>query len=693
MKKKRELSIYVLLFFVSVLVLHHILGYIGHFGYDDMEYARLAYNLTHGIFDFNNHFSYRLPLIFLTALSYSLFGVSDFASSLPPLIITVSILVVVFFALRDYGNLSLCAGLALTTFSRWFIFYSDKLMPDIYLAFSVILSLFIIHKYKFGSNKNHPVLYSLLFVLSLFFGFIAKETIILILPLLLYFFIADLINKRDIKFWIYSSIIGIILLFSYFLIIWILTGDLSKRFEAISQNKYLNLCSYDKQPFRELLKRITYGFFGLSIAREMFTGFVFVIAFMIQKKFKGILSINNSFSFYLVSSVLLILSSNFMTISMISYVPMCLDPRHYLFLIPVVSIPAAIIISENVKTKQYAIQILLILIVVTTLSFLQIKSSWKLYLLLTVLFGLYSLLPKNDKFQLIFITAFTLALMAVPLNMVKYANKINYPKQKEIVYQYIINKNKDNYIITNAVQKNLGDYYNSYNKKSNFRFVSFREFNPDTLVNKKKLLFLNGYTQYLSNLDYNDLPYYAKRVDSANVLIYENKDLNISIYELNKIEVPESTGTEIYKSFNDFERKVPYWDTNNTNISSETKYEGAYSWKVDEFSPTFSYPLDSLAVKKFKYLIISGNLYCNIEQETSSKLIISVETKNSAYISQSMEINKYLKAYSNWWPVKFEVEINTNEIKKASFLKVYLWNIDRKKVYIDNFNIKIIGIN
>jgi hypothetical protein len=692
-KKYRGSSVWILLFFVSALILHHIFGYIGHYGYDDLEYARLAGNFTHGIIDFNNHYSYRLSLILLTALSYSLFGVSDFASSLPSLIITISILLLVFFTLKNYGNLTLMAGLALTAFSRWFIFYSDKLMPDIYLAFSVTLSLFILHKYKFGSKEQQPVLYSFLFTLSLFFGFLAKETIVLILPLLVYFVITDFINRRDIKFWIYSFISGFIFLFSYFLIIRILTGDFSKRFEAIAQNTYLNLCSYDKQPFRELLKRITYGFFNLLISGEMFIGYIFVIAFLIQKKFKRILNIDNSFSFYLVSAVILILSSNFMSISLTSYSPMCLDPRHYLFLIPIVSIPAAIIITDYVKTKQNDILILITLITVTTIAFLQIKSSWKLYLLLTILFGLYYLIRKNDKFQQVFIFAFVLSLMAVPLNMVRYAKKVHYQKQKEIAYKYFLNRNQNCYIITDAVQKNLGTYYTGFYEKSNCKFINFNEFIPDTLVNEKIFLFLNGYTQKLAGLDYNDLPFYAKIVDPVNVLIYENTDLGVSIYEMNKIKVPSITGTELYNSFNDFEQKVPFWDTNDTNISGETKYEGTNSLKVNEFSSIFSYPLDSLADKEFKYLIISGKLYCNVEQETSSKFIISVEAKDSTYITRSIGINKYLKAYSNWWPVIFEVEINKNDIKDASLLKVYLWNIDRRKTFIDNFSVKLTGIN
>lgn len=55
-------------------------------------------------------------------------------------------------------------------------------------------------------------------------------------------------------------------------------------------------------------------------------------------------------------------------------------------------------------------------------------------------------------------------------------------------------------------------------------------------------------------------------------------------------------------------------------------------------------------------------------------------------------MNKFIKAYSNWWPVRFEISIDLKEIKPGSKLKIYVWNIDKQKAFIDNFNVEITGL-
>ena len=57
-----------------------------------------------------------------------------------------------------------------------------------------------------------------------------------------------------------------------------------------------------------------------------------------------------------------------------------------------------------------------------------------------------------------------------------------------------------------------------------------------------------------------------------------------------------------------------------------------------------------------------------------------------------MKIDKQIKAYTNWWPVSFEVEVTTSDIKRNSIIKVYLWKTDTETVYIDNFDVKILGV-
>ena len=336
----------ILLIFVLIFLAHHPLGYIGHYGYDDLHYAKLACDFKNGIIDFGDHYSYRASLILFTSLSYFLFGISDLTSSLPAILISVLILIILFQLLKNKGYKTLIIGLSLTTFSDWFIFYSDKLMPDIYISFSVLTALTVIHKFNYGSRKNRPLAYSILLSMALLFGFLSKGTIVLIIPVLVYYIILDALYKRNLKFWRYFFFSGSAILLLYFFIIWLVTGDFLKRFEAIANNSYINLCSYDKEPFGIVLERIPFGFFELIGAQALATGFIFVVASLLGKgSLRYYLKLNDSFSFWMVSSVILLLSSNFMTISLTSYSPMCLDPRHYLFMVPVVSIPAATVIN------------------------------------------------------------------------------------------------------------------------------------------------------------------------------------------------------------------------------------------------------------------------------------------------------------------------------------------------------------
>jgi len=120
-------------------------------------------------------------------------------------------------------------------------------MPDIYVTFFVLLALFVVYKYKY-KGKKHLFLYAFLFAFFLLMGFMSKGSIVLIIPLLAFLFISDVILKRDIKFWIYSVLFSVLIFVLYFFVMWLLTGDVFKRFEAIATNSYINPCSYDKQP-------------------------------------------------------------------------------------------------------------------------------------------------------------------------------------------------------------------------------------------------------------------------------------------------------------------------------------------------------------------------------------------------------------------------------------------------------------
>ena len=693
MDQKKLVPGVIFIIHVLAIIAYHIFGYLGHFGYDDLHYARLAIDFSNGIVDFSDHYTYRFPVIILTALSYSVFGVSDFASAIPSLFITILTLALVFLLLKNKNYLTQLFGQSLTVFSSWFIFYSDKVMPDIYVAFSVMLALFILHQYKFG-NKKYPMLYSIGLSLALLFGFMAKETIVLVVPLLLYFAIVDFIFRRDLKFWSYSILSGIVILAAYFIMIWLLTGSVAKRFEAITSNSYLNLCSYDRQPVKILLERISYGFVSMLTYQGMLVGYIFVFVYLIRNNVKNYYKFIDSFSYWLVSAVILFLSSNFMTISVNSYSPMCLDPRHFLFLVPVVAIPAATLLNRFAETKENAVlYILVFLIAAVSANFLTGETLWFHYVPLGVLVLLFSFLKHQKSSKILFAIIFVFALAIMPFKSVLYARKVNYQKQKEIVSKQILKKYKDAVVVTNDVQKRLGNYFLEFDGNNTNAFISFDDFKPDLATDKKNLLLLNWYTQYLSGMNNDELPLFAKNIHPANKLIFEDKDLQLSIYELNQASILSRVGKQLLLSMNNFENIPIYWDLNGNSLSETIKYEGEKSLFMNEFSATFSYPLDSMPIQNFSKIVIASEVYCNFSDQTTASLVFSIENESGSYFWQGQQMNKYIKAYSNWWPVSFEISIDSKEIKPNSNLKIYVWNIDKQKAYIDNFKVEITGLN
>lgn len=676
-----------------LLVGKHFLGYIGHYGYDDIHYAELSYDFSRGVIDYDDHYSYRTPLIVFTALSYSIFGVSDLSSAIPTILISILILLLLYSILKDKDIKTLIAGLSLTVFSNWFFFYSDKLMPDMYVALFAFASLVIIHNYKYSASKRSPLAYSILFSVSLLLGFMSKGTIILIIPLLAYLMVTDIIFKRDIKFWLFSLLSGIVVFSLYFFIIWILTGDVFKRFDAIEGNSYLNLCSYDSQSSAILLKRIAYEFFKVLVYQGMGTGFILSISYLFRKRVGQHFLLKDSFSFWFVSALILLLSSNFMTISLGSYSPMCLDPRHYLFLVPIVSIPASIIFTRFLEEKSAKLQLLIVSAIFSFAAlFLQGNTFWQLYMPLTLLVAFYIFLKPNKFNQKLFLFLFVSVLIIKPAHLVLYARKVDYSTQKEIFRELMLDRYKDEkyVMISNAVQTRLAKYYNGFEEKSDQQFVRYDEFHYDSTDNKKKILFLNWYTRYLSGLSNEDLPYYAKYFSPADKKVFEDNELNINIYELDDLSVPETTGKTLIHTLNDFEEEHLHWNHNPQNLSKEKSYEGEQSYRMGEFSGSFEYPMDSISIHEDNYLVIVSKLYYNSSDKTDAGIVVSLEDKEGIYLWKNHKVNKNLHAYSNWWPVKYELRLQKEEIKENSLLKVYLWNPSKTPAYLDNFEVELV---
>jgi hypothetical protein len=148
----------------------------------------------------------------------------------------------------------------------------------------------------------------------------------------------------------------------------------------------------------------------------------------------------------------------------------------------------------------------------------------------------------------------------------------------------------------------------------------------------------------------------------------------------------------LFTSFNDFENTVPCWNQHERDISNDIKYAGARSNRIREFSSTFEYPLESLQLEDGNELLIRCSLHFYAEDQTNAKIIVSIEGASGPSFWKALEVNRYLKAYSNWWPLGFSVTIPQKDLLPASLLKVYVWKSDDPEVYIDNFSVNITAI-
>ncbi len=673
------------------VLLYHGIGYLGHFGYDDLTYAKLAHGLNQGITDFSDHFSFRFPLLWLTALSYQFFGVNDLASAIPSFLITGAILGFVFKILFPYGNRTLIIGLSLACFSQWMMFYSDKIMPDIYVALSVLASLYFIYKEKFISSENRSVVNGFLLSSAFLFGFATKGTIVLFVPILIILFFIDLLKKRQLKFWLSAAISMGCLLAIYLGYIWQLTGEPLTRFSVITDNSYLNFCSYDQQSTLVLLKRIGYQFFELIFINNMLTGYVFLLGFLFRKNILQTFKMENAFSFFYIVAILLLLSANFMTISFSSYVPMCLDVRHYLFIPPVVAIPAAIIIDKFIANKKGAFGIVGMALVLAILSYGKPEMIfWTQYFPLFGLLVLWTLV-KKEKHDKIFIGLLIGVLLLPVIRTIKYARSIDFRTQSEILKEEIFDQYDAAYIITNPAQVHLGNYYNAFGAYGHYTFLRYGQFNPDTLDNRKKLLFLNWYPRFLSNINYESLPYYVRNIDPQNKLLYENKKLNVYLYEFNKITIPTASENVLLKSQHDFESITPdYWNENLEQRIETIRHHGNYAHQPAEFSTTFMAELQNFINDNTTQLSIHTEVFTYWTKETSAQLVISIEDRNGkSYFWKGKNIQSSIQAYSNWWPVDFKVETTLKDIPSDALLKVFVWNKEKSEAYLDDFRIEI----
>ena len=136
------------------------------------------------------------PLQFhLIALTYFLFGVSDFTSRIPAALFSIATIWMVWYWRRYLGKTGAVLAAFLMVISPYMLYYGRYVRNEAYAGFSGILMLYAILRYLENGNKR----YLYLVALSLVIHFTAKETAFIYAAQALLFlgiyFIAQITNK------------------------------------------------------------------------------------------------------------------------------------------------------------------------------------------------------------------------------------------------------------------------------------------------------------------------------------------------------------------------------------------------------------------------------------------------------------------------------------------------------------------
>lgn len=474
------------LLIVAFVALHtfHRYFYFGHFGFDDMEYARLANDFLQGHIDWSNHYSYRIIPICLTAISYKLFGINDLSSAVGAWLMTLLTLLGLFKIAKNEGLLiKILITLIFITYS-WSLFYADKLMPDVYVMAAVV---WIYERYNaFIQAQISAPKAAIAMAFLTWLGLLAKETILLIFPAFLLLFLVNIFlhknnNPQQIKyhfrFWVSFIASFLIIGVFYMLILWAFSGDPLSRLTAMQAGEYANSCRYDLQPFSVLLERITSEFWRMCAKEGMLSP---IIISLLGTIFLFIPKYKSQYSELVIFTLGLLLSANFMTISLKSYVPMCLDPRHFLYVLPF----GALLLARQIKSifdaeKPYKMLPFALLSMGAVLAFWLGDREWKdplfgiviglgVYMVLEKLFAKYKTLD-----FMLFCIIFLVTIFYYRVENLKYVRNINYNEQKYKVLYFLEKTPPKSVIYADAALLRLMPYWLQFDTSKQFIFKNF----------------------------------------------------------------------------------------------------------------------------------------------------------------------------------------------------------------------------
>ncbi len=486
------------------LLCRHFFLFTTHFGFDDMHYAGLGHDIATGKFALSqDHYGYRWGFIFPLGFFYWLFGVDDLSSGLWSMICMTSMAYGVWRLSAEWPLWSRCTGVLFLLTYYWTGFYADKLMPDVPAAAAVFGACYA--HYRYYLDRERPLKYALLMIISLMVGFLIKESIIIVAPLFIGWMIYDCLSAKAMTpFWKIASLLGLFVSLMYLGVCYGLTGSLFSRITAIYANGYFSDCSYDQLPWSATWERITTQLTRVWLDTGLLIGLPFV---WIAARSGGRVG-----RYWAGTTSCLLLCANFMTTSFQHYIPLCPDIRHYLWTVPAMGMCIALMgtIKSDKQTSTIGV---LISLIVTGLSIWLKSDMWAAYLLLS--FGLIGYRYHN-KWQIMPMIFLVLGLIFPLYRSYRAMDKQNYAQQKQLVNKHFgAPPTVPTLIISNSAEINMDKYVTQY-RSENIHWVKQQDLQKIDVLSAQQIFYIqNGMTTYLTGITWDDNPAWVRQPDSV----------------------------------------------------------------------------------------------------------------------------------------------------------------------------------
>lgn len=291
----------------------------------------------------------------------------------------------------------------------YFLHFITKVYPDAPLVlWATLVPIFA------TKRKNNPILAGAGFVLTLFAGFLTKETIIFLAPFPLFLLFLDK-KYGSIRWSFYLSIVitGILLSFCYLAYFWIEFEDPFYRIHSINAGHYISEFTYADKGIGAIIKRLTILPFKTFVERAYWPWIVFSLP-GIYHGFKN----KNSPSFeFSIAFLCLLFGFWFMSSTLEFYNPIYLNPRHLIIMVPMMALLVAFGWNSWFYSKKWKTVLTILNVIGLLISVFNVDFKQCLFLTLFLILIWFS----KRKLQFAFLT---IILVAPALYSIYYQKEL-----------------------------------------------------------------------------------------------------------------------------------------------------------------------------------------------------------------------------------------------------------------------------